>query len=144
MVLIYLWFFFIITFTQYSFINGLTFSVSTYGAYPSDNIDDTSSVQTAISTAITNGPNNIVVFQNGTYNFTSSVYISNAINLTIMGQGQTVTEILGTTPTTIFTIINCQGVTVSMLYIDFDPLPFTAGCHEHKYKLFINASCIAT
>jgi hypothetical protein len=112
---------------EYSFINGATYSVWNYGAYPSDNIDDTSAVQAAISAAITNGPNNIVMFQNGTYNFTSSVYIYNGINLTVIGQGEDITLILGTVPTSLFTIISSQGITISMLSIDFDPLPFTAG-----------------
>jgi hypothetical protein len=121
------WFLLIIASIQYSSINGLIFNVSNNGAYPNDNIDDTNSIQTTINQAIMNGPNNIVMFQAGTYDVSSSFYISNAVNLTVMGQGQDVTNILGHVPTSIFTVISCQGIMITMLAIDFNPLPFTAG-----------------
>ncbi|CAF1144932.1 unnamed protein product [Rotaria sp. Silwood1] len=77
--------------------------------------------------AIANGSNNIVVFQSGTYNFTSVISIECAVNLTIMGQGMQQTLLLGNSPSAMFKPFHCQGLTITSLAIDFDPLPFTAG-----------------
>ncbi|CAF2841804.1 unnamed protein product [Rotaria sp. Silwood2] len=77
--------------------------------------------------AIANGSNNTVVFQSGTYNFTSAIIIDSASNLTVMGQGMQQTLLLGNSPAAIFKPFHCQGLTITSLAIDFDPLPFTAG-----------------
>ncbi|CAF2921656.1 unnamed protein product [Rotaria sp. Silwood2] len=112
---------------QWSHIAGATFFVSSYGAFPNDNIDDTSAVQLAINKAIANGSNNVVVFQSGTYNFTSAISIYSAINLTVMGQGMQQTLLVGNSPAAMFKPLHCQGLTITSLAIDFDLLPFTAG-----------------
>ncbi|CAF1074126.1 unnamed protein product [Rotaria sordida] len=121
------WFIAIMVLIQWSHIDGIMFSVSMYGAFPNDNIDDTFAVQSAINNAIANGPNNIVVFQSGTYNFTSPISIYNAVNLTVMGQGMQQTLLVGNSPVAMLKPLNCRGVTITSLTIDFDPLPFTAG-----------------
>ncbi|CAF3635668.1 unnamed protein product [Rotaria sp. Silwood1] len=114
-------------FTQRSYILGAIFSVSTYSAFPNDNIDDTSAIQAAINKAIEAGPNNVVVFQSGTYNFKSTIGIYSAIKLTIIGQGVQQTLLLGNKLAAMFQPLNCQELTITVLAIDFDPLPFTAG-----------------
>jgi hypothetical protein len=129
------WFILLTVSIQLSCIGGMTFSVATYDAYPNDKIDDTNEVQLAINMAIANGSNNIVVFLSGTYNFTSALSISNAVNLTIMGQGMQQTLLVGNSPTEMFHLFNCQGLTITSLAIDFDPLPFTAG-----YVVSVNTS----
>ncbi|CAF1469478.1 unnamed protein product [Rotaria sp. Silwood1] len=129
------WFIAMMIFIQWSCIAGAMFSVFTYGAFPDDNIDDTSAVQSAINNAIANGTNNIVVFQSGTYNFTSPISIYNAVNLTVMGQGMQQTLLVGNLPVAMLKPLNCRGVTISSLAIDFDPLPFTAG-----YVMNVNTS----
>lgn len=108
-------------------VEGLTYDVTTYGAYPNDGIDDSNATQIAIHLASTNGPNNLVLFQLGTYDFSSLVYIYSAVNLTVMGQGMEQTLLLGRAPTNIFVMINCQRLTIGSFAIDFNPLPFTAG-----------------
>ena len=55
---------------KYSSIGGKTFFVSGYGAYPHDNID---------------GAVNDIVFGYGIYTISSTIIISNATNLTIIG-----------------------------------------------------------
>ncbi|CAF4747846.1 unnamed protein product, partial [Rotaria sp. Silwood2] len=121
------WFIFMVISIQWSHIAGATFFVSSYGAFPNDNIDDTSAVQLAINKAIANGSNNVVVFQSGTYNFTSAISIYSAINLTVMGQGMQQTLLVGNSPAAMFKPLHCQGLTITSLAIDFDLLPFTAG-----------------
>ena len=116
-----------ITLIQCFNLEGLTFDVTTYGAYPNDGIDDSNATQIAIHLASTNGSNNIVLFQSGTYDFSSLVYIYSAVNLTVMGQGMQQTLLLGHAPTTIFVMMNCQRLTIGSFAIDFNPLPFTAG-----------------
>ncbi|CAF3993734.1 unnamed protein product, partial [Rotaria sordida] len=44
-----------------------------------------------------------------------------------MGQGMQQTLLLGNSPAAIFKPFHCQGLTITSLAIDFDPLPFTAG-----------------
>jgi hypothetical protein len=112
---------------QYLYITGLTFSVSNYGAYPNDNLDDTNGIQLAINQAIRSGLNNSIVFGFGIYNLSSEITILNATNLTVTGQGIDKTFLIGNTPSSIFLVEFCQGLTISSLSIDYDPLPFTAG-----------------
>jgi hypothetical protein len=112
---------------QSSGIEGRIFSVSTYGAYPNDGIDDTKAIQSTIDAAIKSGPNNVVVFGSGTYTLSSFIAIMEAINLTITGQGMHQTLLLGTARSSIFQSYSCQQLTITLLSIDFDPLPFTAG-----------------
>jgi hypothetical protein len=124
---IYGWLILMIASFQYSIIEGRTFFVSTYGAYPNDNIDDTNAIQLTIDMAIKHGSNNAVVFGSGTYTLSSVISIGHAVNLTITGQGMHQTLLLGTAPTTIFQPYSSQQLTITSLSIDFDPLPFTAG-----------------
>ncbi|CAF3308616.1 unnamed protein product [Rotaria sp. Silwood2] len=112
---------------QYFYVTRLTFSVSKYGAYPNDNLDDTYGIQLAVSEAIKSGLHNSVVFGFGTYNLSSEIIISYANNLTVIGQGIDKTFLIGNSPSSIFSIKSCQGLIITSLSIDFDPLPFTAG-----------------
>ncbi len=107
-------------------IQGKTFYVSNFGAYSNDNIDDTKAIQLAIDTAI-NELNSTVIFGYGIYNLSSTITISEATNLTIQGQGIDQTFLIGNVPLTIFSVLYCNGLTISSFSIDFDPLPFTAG-----------------
>ena len=117
----------IIAFVGHLPIEGLVFNVSDYGGYPNDNLDDSNATQTAIFLATANGPNNVAMFQPGTYDFQSSVYLYNAINLTVMGHGQYATLLIGHMPTMIFIAVYSERVTIAMLAMDYDPLSFTAG-----------------
>jgi len=108
-------------------IQGKTFHVSTFGAYSNDNIDDSNGIQAAINTAIHYGLNSTVIFGYGIYNLSSTITLSNATNLTIQGQGIDQTFLIGNLPITVFSILFCNGLTISSLSIDFDPLPFTGG-----------------
>jgi hypothetical protein len=112
---------------QYLSIRGLRFSVSNYGAYPNDNLDDTNGIQLAINEAIRSGSDNDIVFGFGTYNLSSAIIISYANNLTVTGQGIDKTFLIGNSQSSIFSLESCQGLTITSLSIDFDPLPFTAG-----------------
>jgi hypothetical protein len=58
--------------------------------------------------------------------------------LTITGQGIDQTFLIGNVPTSIFTIQSCQGLTISSLSIDFDPLPFTAGYVLHVNETYLD------
>jgi hypothetical protein len=110
-----------------SSIHGRTFYVSTYGAYPDDNIDDTNAIQTTIDMAIKYRSNAVIVFGSGTYTLSAPITVTSATNLTITGQGMQQTLLLGTVPTSIFLLYSCQQLTVTSLSIDFNPLSFTAG-----------------
>jgi len=112
---------------KYRYIVGGIFLVSNYGAYPNDNIDDSHGIQLAINTAIDSRLNSTVIFGYGTYNLSSTIFISNATNLTITGQGMDQTLLIGHTPIFIFFAQYCEGLTIRSLSIDFDPPPFTAG-----------------
>jgi hypothetical protein len=112
---------------EYLSITGLTFDVSNYGSYPNDNLDDTNGIQLAINEAIHSGLNNNVVFGFGTYNLSYEITILNANNLTITGQGIDKTFLIGNSPSSIFLVELCKGLTITSLSIDYDPLPFTAG-----------------
>jgi hypothetical protein len=127
MELTYGWWILMIASFQYSSIEGLTFPVSAYGAYPNDNIDDTSAIQSTIDIANKYGFNNVVVFGLVTYTVSSAIIIGHAVKLTITGQGMHQTLVLGTVPTLIFQPYSCQQLTITSLSIDFDPLSFTAG-----------------
>jgi hypothetical protein len=127
MELTYGWLILMIALFQYSPVKGLNFSVSTYGAYPDDNIDDTDAIQLTIDMAIKHGSNDIVIFGSGTYTLSSVINIVDAVNLTITGQGMHQTLLLGTVHLSIFQPYSCQQLTITSLSIDFNPLPFTAG-----------------
>ncbi len=66
-------------------IQGKTFYVSNFGAYPNDDIDDTREIQSAINTAINYGLNSTIVFGYGIYNLSAPITVINATNLTIQG-----------------------------------------------------------
>jgi hypothetical protein len=108
-------------------IQGEKIYVSNFGGHPNDNIDDTKAIQLAVNTAISYGLSSTIIFGYGTYNLSSTISISNATNLTIEGQGIDQTFLIGNSPITIFSIVFCNGLTISSLSIDFDPLPFTGG-----------------
>ncbi|CAF4381452.1 unnamed protein product, partial [Adineta steineri] len=108
-------------------IQGEKFFVSEFGAYSNDNIDDTQSIQAAIDKGISYGSGSIIIFVHGTCNLSSTISITNASNLTIIGQGISKTLLIGTTRMFIFFAQYCDGLKIASLSIDFDPYPFTAG-----------------
>lgn len=124
---VHVWAILIVFVFHNSIVTGRVFFVDTYGAYPDDGIDDTKAVQTAINMAIKDGSNNDVIFGAGTYTLSAAIGITEAVNLTVRGQGMSETLLLGTVPTSIFEPYSCQQLTITGLAIDFDPLPFTAG-----------------
>jgi len=127
MMLISRWFIVVALCIKCLSIQGETFHVSSFGAYPNDDIDDATAIQLAVNAAISNGLNSTVIFGYGTYNLSSTITISEATNLTIQGQGIDQTFLIGNLPIQIFSVLYCNGLTISSLSIDFDPLPFTAG-----------------
>jgi hypothetical protein len=120
------------------YITGFIFDVSNYGAYPNDNLDDTNGIQLAINKAIHSGLNNNVVFGFGTYNLSSEITIFYANNLTITGQGIDKTLLIGNSPSSIFFVEFCQGLIITSLSIDYDPLPFTAGYVIHVNETYLD------
>ena len=108
-------------------IDGEIFHVADFGAHPNDNSDDSAAIQSTINTAIDSKFESTVIFGYGIYNFSSSIFISDAVNLTIQGQGIDQTFLVGNLPIRMFWIESCEGFTLRSLSIDFDPLPFTAG-----------------
>ena len=115
-----------------------TIFVANYGAYPNDNLDDTNRIQLAVNAAIEAGVKTTIVFGLGIYNLSAAISINSASNLTITGQGIDQTFLIGHSPSSIFTIQSCQGLTISSLSIDFDPLPFTAGYVVGVNKTFLD------
>ena len=80
-----------------------------------------------INQAINDGFVSDIVFGSGIYAISSSISILNASNLTITGQGMDKTFLIGCNPILIFLALYCQGLKITSLSIDYDPLPFTAG-----------------
>lgn len=124
---IYQWSVLIIIFINYFQAKGEVFFVSDYGAYPNDNLDDTDAIQLAINQAINNGFNNEIIFGFGIYNLSSAILLYNANNLTVKGSGVDKTFLIGSNPVEIFSIDKCQGLKITLLSMDYNPLPFTAG-----------------
>lgn len=120
-------FFLSIVCIQYSIVEGNVFPVADYGAYPNDNIEDSSGIQMAIDSAISYGFRSTINFGSGTYILSSTINITNASNLTITGQGTDRTFLIGIAPMTIFIAQFGDGLTIRSLSIDFNPLPFTGG-----------------
>jgi hypothetical protein len=112
---------------EYLNVISLIFPVSRYGSYPNDNLDDTKGIQLAVNEAINSGLNNSIIFGYGIYNLSSEITILNATNLTIIGEGIDKTYLIGNSRSSIFLVEYCQGLTISSLSIDYDPLPFTGG-----------------
>jgi len=124
---IFNWLTIVVLFGKYLLIQGEIFHVANYGAYPDDNIDDTKEIQYAVGAAIRSGLNDTVIFGYGFYNISSTITIINAINLIIQGQGIDQTFLIGNQPIRMFSIQYCEGLIITSLSIDFDPIPFTAG-----------------
>jgi hypothetical protein len=112
---------------KYSSVEGKTFLVSDYGAYPDDDLDDAIAIQSAINDAINYGLVSDIVFGYGIYAISSSISIYNATNLTIIGQGIDQTFLIGYNEIAIFFVQYCQGIKLTSFSIDYDPFPFTAG-----------------
>ncbi len=127
MKLVYGCFILIILSMNYSSIEGRTFFVSDYGAYPDDNLDDTKEIQLAINEAIHSGSVSDIVFGYGIYAISSTIIILNATNLTIIGAGVDNTFLIGYNEVTIFSAQYCEGLKLTSFSIDYNPLPFTAG-----------------
>ncbi|CAF3719681.1 unnamed protein product, partial [Rotaria sordida] len=92
-------------------------------------------IQLAVSEAIKSGLHNSVVFGFGTYNLSSEIIVSYANNLTVIGQEIDKTFLIGNSPSSIFSIKSCQGLIITSLSIDFDPLPFTAVKPPHQTNI---------
>ena len=133
--MLFSYFLFILLCIKCFVIQGELFYASTFGAYPNDNIDDAKGIQLAVDTAIKSGLNSTVVFGYGIYNFSSTVVITNATNLTITGQGIDRTFLVGNKPISIFLAEYCERLLISLLSLGFDPLSFTAG-----YVVNVNSS----
>jgi hypothetical protein len=84
-------------------------------------------IQLSINEAIRSGLNNNVVFDLSTYKLSMDIIISDGNNLTITGQGIDKTFLIGSSPSSIFSLRSCQGLITTSLSIDFDPFPFTVG-----------------
>jgi hypothetical protein len=123
----YGWFILMILSMRYSSVEGRTFFVSDYGAYPDDNLDDSNAIQSAINEAINYGSVSDIVFGNGIYSISSTILIFNATNLTVTGQGIDQTFLIGYNQVSIFFTQFCQGLKLTSFSIDYNPLPFTAG-----------------
>lgn len=108
-------------------VSGKIFHVKDFGAYPNDRIDDATSIQRAVHTAIAYEGNSIVSFDSGAYNLLSTIEIFNATNLTIQGRGMHETLLVGNGSISIFYGIHCQDFIISNISIDYYPRPFTAG-----------------
>ncbi|CAF1467412.1 unnamed protein product [Rotaria sordida] len=100
-------------------------------------------IQLAVSEAIKSGLHNSVVFGFGTYNLSSEIIVSYANNLTVIGQGIDKTFLIGNSPSSIFSIKSCQGLIITSLSIDFDPLPFTAGYVVNQVEAILRYDPIA-
>ena len=127
MKLVYKWFVLIFLSLKYLSIEGKTFHVSDYGAYPNDNLDDTNGIQLAINAAIKYGLGTEIDFGQGIYTISTTITILNATDLTIKGQGIDQTFLIGQMQGSIFNVGFCQGLKLTSFSIDYDPLPFTAG-----------------
>ena len=119
-------------------VEAKVFSVSDYGAYPNDNIEDSDGIQMAVNSAISDGFSSTISFGTGTYSLSSTINITNVTNLTITGQGTDQTFLIGTVPMTMFIAQFGQGLTIRSLSIDFDPLPFTGGYVVNVSDAFID------
>ena len=127
MKLIHEWFVFMLLSMKYQSIQGKTFFVGDYGAYPDDDLDDTVGIQSAIDDAIKYGFTSEIDFGYGIYAISSTISISYATNLTIKGEGIDKTFLIGYNQGTILYAQYCQGLTLTSFSIDYNPLPFTAG-----------------
>jgi hypothetical protein len=58
--------------------------------------------------------------------------------LTITGQGIDKTLLIGNSPSSIFFVEFCQGLIITSLSIDYDPLPFTAGYVIHVNETYLD------
>ncbi|UJR32635.1 hypothetical protein I4U23_020095 [Adineta vaga] len=132
------WFILFLILIECLTIRGKTFFVSNFGASPNDNIDDAKNIQLAVNTAINYGSGSILIFESGTYNLSSTIQISNATNLTILGQGMDETLLLGTARIFIFFAQYCYGIKISSLSIDYDPYPFTAGYVINATNIYLD------
>jgi hypothetical protein len=128
---------------QFLDLDGRVYNVSTYGGYPNDNNDDTSAVQHAINAAIYNGANNVVQFQAGTYDLTSTLSIYAANGLTVMGQCTQQTLLLVHSQIALFTVTSSQQVTFISFAIDFMPLPFTAGYVVNVQSSYLDVQVVS-
>ena len=133
-------FIFIILCIKYVLIETKTFYVADFGAYPNDNIDDSQAIQLAVNASINYKLNSTIIFGYGIYNLSSTITISDANNLTVQGQGIDQTFLIGNEPITIFSVLYCNGLTLSSFSIDFDPLPFTAGYVVNTSDTYIDVA----
>ena len=87
---------------------------------------DSQLIQTLINNAITSG-SSLLSLPSGNYSFTSPLMISNARSLTIKGNITLVLFDPRTTASSYITITSSTNVTLSNIFIDCYPLPFTQG-----------------
>ena len=105
------------------------FNPSTYGAYPDDGVDDTTSLQSAIDAAIRSGPGATVQLLPGTYDLNATLQVHNCHSFTFNGSSPSSTLLLLHAATGALAYSQCSNLTFSHFSIDFAPLywSFTAG-----------------
>ena len=123
-------------------IEGKTFHVSDYGAYPDDGLDDTHSIQLAIDDAIRSGLGNEIDFGYGVYTVSATILIMNATNLTLKGQGIDQTFFVASNQGLVFLGDFCQGLKLTSFSIDYDPLPFTAGYVVNVHDQYLDLQVV--
>ncbi len=84
-------------------------NVSTYGAVPNDNNDDTAAIQNAINAAEASGVNTVVKLAAGTYIHTQPTIINLKSNIVIKGAGQNSTTIRSTRGTNTSTVFRAYA-----------------------------------
>jgi hypothetical protein len=124
-------------------IEGKTFHVNDFGANPNDDLDDRDAIQLTIDHANVHGAGNDIVFGDGIYSISAVIFISNAVNLSIAGQGMDRTFLVGYNQVSIFNAQNCQGLTMTSFAIDYDPLPFTAGYVVHVNDTYLDIQVVS-
>ncbi len=119
----------------YSCTNTITtINVRDFGAVPGDGMDDTPSIQAAIEACKSNKKSRLV-FESGTYdiygskkdakgNYKPAIEAVAVENMSLEGRGS---ELTGHNDATLMAFTACNNITVSDLYVDWDPLPFTQG-----------------
>ena len=112
--------------------HGLSFSPSTFGAFPNDGVDDTAGLQAAIDAAIASGPLATVHLSNGTYDLSAALQINAATSFTLTGAitpPASSTLLLYHSNTAALSYNGCTNLTLSSFSIDFIPTAwqFTAG-----------------
>ena len=139
---VYRWFILIIVLINYRSIEGKTFFVSDYGAYPNDNLDDTNAIQRAIDEAAKDRMPREIAFGPGIYTIFATIFITNASDLTVRGAGIDQTFLIAYNQVAILHLLYSERLTLTALSIDYDPLPFTAGYVVNVNDTYIDVQVV--